>query len=71
MENIDYSEWQPDEDLIEAAQEKIEELEARIRAEREKVPTETQWAEMSPYERRQWARNTTPEQREKILYRAG
>jgi hypothetical protein len=49
----------------------IEELDAMRKAEMEKSPSETQWKEMSPYERRQWARQATPEQLEKIQYRTG
>ena len=66
---MEMEDWEPNDEFLEAAQEKIEEIEARIRAEKEKVPSEKQWGQMTSYERRQWAKNATSEQREKIQYR--
>lgn len=61
--------WEPDNSLIEEIEVTIEQLDAIRKAEIEKVPTEDQWYAMSPYERREWAKQATPEQRDKRQYR--
>jgi hypothetical protein len=58
--------WETNYELLDEIEAEIEKLKVIRKAEKEKIPTEAQWAEMTEKEQREWARNATPEQLDKM-----
>ena len=62
------NDWDVDEDYLEQLAEARDELNEKILAEKNRVPSEKQWAAMTTKERREWAKKASPQQRAKIQY---